>query len=374
MNPDFEFLATLEILYVEDEPQVREQAAQFLRRRCRRVTEAGDGREGLAAFQARRPDLVVTDVLMPGMDGLEMAQAIRRLDPKVPIVVMTAFDRPEYLMRSIEFGIDRYVLKPVQADTFHQALGHCARLLRAERELAREQERIQARHDEAMGLLAGGMAHDFNNLMQAIMASIGLAQAACARGLDPLPGIQAAEACFGQAGELSRRLRLIYSARDAALEAGSLEPLVEAQVRAALAGTGCTAEFRFAAPLPPVRHHRAQLGRVFAILAENAAEAMGPSGTLTVTGETVTLDARARLPLPPGDYVHLAFRDAGRGIPADLLPAIFEPYASTKPRSSVRGTGLSLAVGHAILAQHHGALTAESDPGAGATFHIYLPA
>lgn len=101
---------------------------------------------------------------------------------------------------------------------------------------------------------------------------------------------------------------------------------------------------------------------------------MGPSGTLTVTGETVTLDARARLPLPPGDYVHLAFRDAGRGIPADLLPAIFEPYASTKPRSSVRGTGLSLAVGHAILAQHHGALTAESDPGAGATFHIYLPA
>ena len=128
-----------------------------------------------------------------------------------------------------------------------------------------------------------------------------------------------------------------------------------------------------AAPLPPVRHHRARLGRVFAILAENAAEAMDRGGTLTVTGEPVTLDAQTPLPLPPGDYVHLAFRDAGRGIPEALLPSIFEPYVSTKPRGSARGTGLGLAVGHAILNQHRGALTAESAPGAGATFHIYLP-
>ena len=372
-DPDFEFLATLDILYVEDEPQVREQAVQFLRRRCRSVTEAGDGREGLAAFQARRHDLVVTDVLMPAMDGLEMAQAIRLLDPKVPILVMTAFDRPEYLLRSIEVGIDRYVLKPVQAEKFHKALGPCARLLRAERELAREQERIQFRHEAAMGLLAGGMAHDFNNLIQSIMASVSLAQVACERGQDPLPSIRTAESCFAQAGELSQRLRLIYSAQDADLEVGPLEPLVQAQVQGALEGTGCAAEFRLTAPLPPVRHHRARLGRVFAILAENAAEAMDRGGTLTVTGEPVTLDAQTPLPLPPGDYVHLAFRDAGRGIPEALLPSIFEPYVSTKPRGSARGTGLGLAVGHAILNQHRGALTAESAPGAGATFHIYLP-
>ena len=127
---DVQFLSSLTVLYVEDDAETRTLTGVYLGRRVGKLLTATDGAEGLAVFQAEGARIVITDIRMPKLDGLAMAQEIRRLDPSVPMVVTTAFEEAEYLDRSIRIGIDHYVLKPIPADRLAFALLTCARRLR----------------------------------------------------------------------------------------------------------------------------------------------------------------------------------------------------------------------------------------------------
>jgi len=133
MNDDF--LNTLTILYVEDDPDAREQLIRFLQHRVGTLITAENGVTGLEAFVSRRPHIVITDIQVPEMDGLTMAQEIRKLDATVPIIVVTAFEQTDYLLRAIEVGLDKYVAKPVNPDRLHASLLECADRLHAEKQL-----------------------------------------------------------------------------------------------------------------------------------------------------------------------------------------------------------------------------------------------
>jgi signal transduction histidine kinase len=101
---------------------------------------------------------------------------------------------------------------------------------------------------------------------------------------------------------------------------------------------------------------------------------MPNGGTLRVEGENVTMGEQNTLPLPTGEYVHVALHDTGKGITPEILPRIFDPYFTTKEMGNQKGMGLSLALCHSIICKHKGLISAESTPGKGTTFHIYLPA
>lgn len=133
-------LQSLTVLYVEDDEDVRSELARFLARRVKNLEIARNGREGLDAYLARRHDVVVTDVKMPEMDGLEMAASIKASDGEVPIIVITAFSEKEYLLRAIELGIDRYVTKPIDPDMLINAIyqGSKSHLQRRELDQARQ--------------------------------------------------------------------------------------------------------------------------------------------------------------------------------------------------------------------------------------------
>lgn len=120
------------VLYVEDDADIRDQLAHFLKRRVGTLHIATNGQEGLDAFQAYHPDIVVTDILMPIMDGLKMAEEIKNLSPPTPIVVTTAFNETKFFLRAIEIGIDRYVIKPVNTDLLAEVLIQCAHSLLSE--------------------------------------------------------------------------------------------------------------------------------------------------------------------------------------------------------------------------------------------------
>lgn len=132
---DRRYLKELTVLYVEDDPDVRRQFELFLNRRCGTVLSASNGREGLALFVERMPHVVITDIQMPVMDGLDMLAEIRKTDLAVPCIVTTAFEQPDYLMRSIDVGVDKYVIKPVIGDRLYEALVSCGRRLRQEGQL-----------------------------------------------------------------------------------------------------------------------------------------------------------------------------------------------------------------------------------------------
>ena len=110
------------ILYVEDDIDTQELVVDILQCHFKEVFVASDGKEGLRAYKEDNPDLVLSDISMPIMDGLEMSEAIKEIDSEQLIALFTAFNEPEYLKRAAELGIDTYIMKPLDERQFFNSL------------------------------------------------------------------------------------------------------------------------------------------------------------------------------------------------------------------------------------------------------------
>ncbi len=381
-DPDRAWLATLTVLYAEDDTTSREQLSRFMRRRVGRLIEASDGVEGLAKFESERPAIVVTDIQMPHLDGLKMAVEIRRHAPATPVVVTTAFEQVDYLQRAIDLGVDKFVTKPVDTDRFEAALLACARALRAEVLLEAERrsvvEAARAHEREAIGLLAGGMAHDFNNLLQCILGNLELGAPLAEPGSELREMLDDSLASARHAMDLGRWLLTLSEAIPVVQCRAALGPTLRSALTRALWDTQTSLHLELPENLPPTDLDAELMARAFTQVATNAQEAMGGQGTLTCLADAQALGDREVGSLPAGRYLRIRFRDRGPGIPAAILPRIFDPYFTTKARGGVRGLGLGLSLCQAIVRKHRGDIHVTSDPASdansGAEVTILLPA
>lgn len=132
---DREYLKKLTILYVEDDEDTRNLLTIFLQRVAGKLVLSRDGEEGLAAFHSCHPQIIITDIQMPNMDGLTMAGKIRTVDSSVPIVVLTAHEQVDYLKKAINIGAIQYVAKPVDDLKLEETLLTCAHRVMAEEAL-----------------------------------------------------------------------------------------------------------------------------------------------------------------------------------------------------------------------------------------------
>lgn len=123
---DVELLKNLSIMHVEDDTSVRESLMRFLKRRFDTIFTAKDGQEGFEMYKAKRPDIVITDIQMPVMDGIEMAKKILELNPDAVIVITTAFNEKPYIDKASEIGIFEYLKKPVVKEDLTLTLRKCA--------------------------------------------------------------------------------------------------------------------------------------------------------------------------------------------------------------------------------------------------------
>jgi YesN/AraC family two-component response regulator len=141
------------VLYVEDELSTRQAVGEMLQRRIENLLMAGNGKEGLDLFKKNMPDMVITDIKMPIMDGLSMARQIKELDRNTQIIVTTAHSDIEYLLEAIDIGIDQYVLKPINNDKLFAAALKSASIVGMEKDARRhneERERLIAELQEAI--------------------------------------------------------------------------------------------------------------------------------------------------------------------------------------------------------------------------------
>ncbi|MGE4497149.1 MAG: diguanylate cyclase [Deferribacterales bacterium] len=125
----------LSILYVEDEDSIRERLSRFLQRRTQTLYQASNGREGLEMFLEHKPDIIITDIRMPVMDGLSMAEQIREHNRDIPIIITTGHNDEEFFLRSIDIGIDKYIKKPINFKEFIQVLIRTAKTVIQQKEL-----------------------------------------------------------------------------------------------------------------------------------------------------------------------------------------------------------------------------------------------
>lgn len=367
--------AAISILYVEDEAATREQVSRVLAARGYRLTVAVNGEQGLELFREHPPDIVLTDIMMPRMNGLDMARAIRVLSPEIQIACMTAFSDTGYLIEAIDIGVNQLILKPVQFERLFNALDRCQETV----ELRRRKERLEAENlytqkNEAIAILAGGMAHDFNNLLQVILGYVSLARMNAEPGSKAESLLAIAEQSSEKARELSARLLTFAKGGNAFMKPAHLGPLIRESAAEILNSASCVESlFNITDDLPLGMLDEEQMRRVVANLTTNACEAMPRGGALQVSITAAPLSAANSLGLVPGDYLHVIFADTGIGIPPENLPKIFDPYFSTKDMGCQKGTGLGLALCYSIIRHHHGHIQADSTPGEGTRIHIYLP-
>jgi DNA-binding response OmpR family regulator len=123
-------LKSLTILYIEDEPLIRQNAVEYLSRYCKNVLEAKDGKEGYAAYKEHSPDLIISDIKMPKLSGLELATKIRQSNKHIPIILATEHTETEYLLKAIELHLIKYIIKPITADKLHEALALACNILK----------------------------------------------------------------------------------------------------------------------------------------------------------------------------------------------------------------------------------------------------
>jgi len=117
-----ELLKDLRILYVEDDEDVRRNAVEYLRRIAQEVLEAADGKEAIKVWSDERPDIIITDISMPRLNGLDMASYIRSKDKDVQIIIATAYTDTDYLMQAVELNLVKYLVKPITKEKLLSAL------------------------------------------------------------------------------------------------------------------------------------------------------------------------------------------------------------------------------------------------------------
>ncbi len=239
----------------------------------------------------------------------------------------------------------------------------------------RERQRMESEFSrvqklESLGLLAGGIAHDFNNLLGAIMGNVSLAML----DVDPAHPAYAqlvnAEKASLRAQDLSRQL-LTFSRGGAPVKRPvSLAAVLSEAAGFSLRGSRVMHELDFPEDLWAVNADEGQMMQVFNNVLINADQAMPAGGVIRIAGRNVKVGVDEVPPLAAGGYVRISVQDEGIGIPREHLPRIFDPYFTTKQK----GSGLGLAASFSIIRRHNGHMTVESEPGRGATFHIYVPA
>lgn len=124
-----EMLKNFTVLYVEDNEQVRQNAVEYLTRISKKVYEAKDGKEALLVWKEHKPDIIITDINMPRLNGLDMASYIRAQDKDVQIIVATAHSDTDYLLRAVELQLVKYIIKPITKEKLLNALERSIELI-----------------------------------------------------------------------------------------------------------------------------------------------------------------------------------------------------------------------------------------------------
>lgn len=331
------------------------------------VARLADAREQLRACSF---DLVVTDLSLPDSQGLETFRQVRAWASNLPTIVLTGLDDEAVGISAMREGAQDYLIK---GQLTGRAVARAARYAIDKRQ---HQEQLrQAQRLEAVGRLAAGAAHDFNNVLAVIRGNAEL-----------LPGTTDAQ-------ELAESAKEIQEAADRAtriarqLLAFSKPQAVEPRVvdlnrvvgqftkmMRRLLGEGIHLELRLGAEVPAILADVGMLEQVLLNLAVNARDAMPGGGKVSVRTSAVELDARLASSMPNahgGRFARLSVTDSGAGMTEDVRERIFEPFFTTKP--SGMGTGLGLATVHSIVTQHRGSVEVVSRVGVGTTFEIFLP-
>jgi two-component system cell cycle sensor histidine kinase/response regulator CckA len=365
-DDDEDFLLTKDLLSGLDD----------VRYECHR---ASDYQSALDAAQAGEFEICLVDYRLGARNGIELVRELIAGGNDMPIVVLTGQGDHDVDIEAAAAGAADYLVKgEISSSLLERTIRYAIRShadMQALREA--ETERRQAQKMEAIGQLAGGVAHDFNNMMTAV---IGFSDLALLNIADDRTQLRSYLEEIRRAGEGASALaqQLLAFSRKQVLQTRVFDLNTAVSTVSKLLERLVAENIELVSVLDPalgaVEADPGQIEQVIMNLAINAGDAMPAGGRLTIETANVDLDESHTshyLDIEPGPYVLLAVTDTGLGMDPETAQRVFEPFFTTKDVG--KGTGLGLSTVFGIVKQSGGDIGVYSEPGQGTTFKIYLP-
>lgn len=370
------------IVLIDDEADIREVMTMSLQDAGYRVLGASTGESGIQLCEREKPEIVITDIRMPGMDGIQVLETIKTRLPDTEVIVATAFGDIDLAIRALQLDASDFITKPISDDALFLALRRAQQRYTSRKKLldytALLEQRVvnQARilHQDklmSMGRLAASVVHEINNPLSGILNYIRLMIRMLGKGqpleyhkdkfLQYLDVVERETArCSGIVSNL-----LTFSRRtEPVVHPVNIPDLINRSVMLIQHKLDlCHIDLTVSVTpgLPVVNGDMNQLQQCVINLMLNAIDAMPDGGKLMIRVEMETESNR----------IIIQVQDTGTGISETDLPHIFEPFFSTKEAGY--GVGLGLSTVYGIMERHGGDVAVVSQPGQGATFTLWLP-
>jgi len=335
-----------------------------------------------AALERQAWDIVISDYEMPGFGGFEALRILKENGQDLPFILVSAVVSEETAVAAMKAGAHDYMMKrklarlvPAIERELREAQTRAARRVAEE---ALRQSEAQLRHTqkmEAIGRLAASVAHDFNNIITAVLGHSELLLKKLSAG-DPLrQNVEPIEKCGHMAAALTKQL-LAFSRKGKGesriLKLNDVVINIETMLRRLIAK-----EIEFCMEIDPSAGHiqadPSQIEQIIMNLVVNARDAMPAGGKLTIKTANIFLSEQEKKTLSTSEksYVLLTIMDTGTGMSEEVKARLFEPFFTTKPPG--KGTGLGLATCFGIVKENNGHIEVHSQTGKGTTFKIYFP-
>ncbi|OPX41411.1 MAG: hybrid sensor histidine kinase/response regulator [Desulfobacteraceae bacterium 4484_190.3] len=368
----------LRLLLVDDETDFRQTIAKRLTKRGFVPDQAKDGKECLSILEKKPVDLVVLDVKMPGMSGIEVLNRIQKKYPKTEVILLTGHATTSDGVEGMKLGAFDYLSKPIELEQLLGKIRQVKEKIEREEEKLKEiefkakmeQQMIATERLASLGTLAVGVAHEINNPLAIIKESAGWMKlilkktddAGMPRKKDFEMALSKIETGIERARRITHQLLGTVKKSDSVYSEVNLMELANETVQ--LVGSEAkNKDVEIVKKIDPdmgsIWSDPYRLRQVLINLLTNAVHATGSNGKITMSIE------------PDGENVSIAVSDTGHGIPRENMEKIFEPFFTTK--SPGKGTGLGLFVIRGIIDKLGGEISVESQVGEGTSFCITLP-
>jgi signal transduction histidine kinase len=365
------------ILLVDDEQDIREVLQTALEDSGYKVLLAENGEEALRQFEANQPSIVITDIKMPVMDGIELLQRLKRRNPETEVVMITGHGDMELAIKSLKHEATDFITKPINVDALEIALKRvCDKILMRRKlqeytvhleQLLREKSELQD-HLSSLGLMIGSISHGIKGLLTGLDGGMYLLEGGLhANDQNRIDeGWQTVKMMVERIRRMTMDILFYAKKRDLQWEdvdvlqfATEVGRLIEAKLEDRSIQLVCDFE-------PAVGNCRIDPGYIHAALlniVENAVDACHREQTRKVHQITFSVHS---------DPEHIVFSvtDDGTGMDAETQARLFTEFFSSKGR---KGTGLGLFIANQIINQHGGVISVSSAPGRGSRFTIKLP-